>query len=217
MSEQGITESYPRIEAGDTFRFEKVVTTKANSAAVSIWNPSGTLVTSLSVALWDVTSPKQLRSYTTGSGSLSVTVNPNAKFSLDEVRLNVDVTPVTSGAFKINLDANEGAAFDLNFLTQNMVTVQDLWWTPDNETTYVKGDKVIFTWANSDSGTYGLEVLYSLLEFRLHHSQYEFNYTIPTSYYTTVLSSGIHIIEWTLFRDTGNDKEKEYFEVIKTD
>jgi len=42
-------------------------------------------------------------------------------------------------------------------------------------------------------------------------------HTTTSSWYTTVDSSGIFVIKWTAFRDTGDDKEKEYFEVIKTD
>ena len=42
-------------------------------------------------------------------------------------------------------------------------------------------------------------------------------YTTATSWYMTVESSGIHINEWIIERPTGNDKEKEYFELIKLD
>ena len=42
-------------------------------------------------------------------------------------------------------------------------------------------------------------------------------YTTSTSLYMTVNSSGIHLIEWIINRDTGNDSEKEYFEIIKLD
>lgn len=37
------------------------------------------------------------------------------------------------------------------------------------------------------------------------------------SNYMTVDSSGFHYIQWTAYRDTGNDIIKDYFEVIKTD
>lgn len=42
-------------------------------------------------------------------------------------------------------------------------------------------------------------------------------YTNNGSNYTTVDSSGQHYIEWTAYRDTGDDIIKDYFEVIKTD
>lgn len=44
-----------------------------------------------------------------------------------------------------------------------------------------------------------------------------FFYDDQNSWHTTVESSGQFIIEWTIFRPTGNDTIKDYFEVIKTD
>ncbi len=43
-----------------------------------------------------------------------------------------------------------------------------------------------------------------------------FHTTNTSSGYTTVNSSGIYVIEWLAFRATGNDKDNQYFEVIKT-
>jgi hypothetical protein len=42
-------------------------------------------------------------------------------------------------------------------------------------------------------------------------------YTDNGSNYTTVESSGMHFIEWTGYRSTGNEIIKDYFEVIRTD
>lgn len=42
-------------------------------------------------------------------------------------------------------------------------------------------------------------------------------YTTTDSYYTTVNSSGIYVLEWIGYRTSGNDKIRDYFEVIKTD
>lgn len=43
-----------------------------------------------------------------------------------------------------------------------------------------------------------------------------FFHTTTDSWFTTVDSSGIFVALWTAFRGTGDDAEKEYFEVIRT-
>ena len=99
-----MAESYPRIEAGDTYQFTKNFITAPSSVAVSVYSPEGTLVTSLATA--------------------------------------------------------------------------------------------------SQSGT---------------SANWYYFYTTISSLYTTVNSSGMYLIEWIGYRATGNDKIRDYFEIIKTD
>ena len=101
----------------------------------------------------------QLRSYTTGSGVLSVTLNPGFGFDLEEVRLHLNTASATAENFTIDLDANENAVYDINHITQDMNTVKDL--VSDDKLECVNGDKVVVGWANSNSRTYGLELTYT--------------------------------------------------------
>lgn len=102
----------------------------------------------------------RIRSYYTGSGALSITLDPGYAFDLEEVRMHLSAAPTTSEDFTIDIDSTEGATYDTNIFTQDMATVQDLFWQPDVPIKLVNGDKLLLTWSNSDGKTWGLELIY---------------------------------------------------------
>lgn len=103
----------------------------------------------------------RLRSYNTGSGVLSVTLNPGYAFDLEGVRLHLSAAAATSENFTIDIDANEGSAYDTNIFTQDMATVQDVLWQPDRPIKFVNGDQLVFSYTNTDGRTWGLEIIYT--------------------------------------------------------
>lgn len=86
-------------------------------------------------------------------------------FQLKEVRLHLDGVPSTSGYLVITLDAGVGSDFDVVVRRKDMAGVDppDWNWAPDAILRYTEDDMLIFTWANADGDTYGLEVVYDQL------------------------------------------------------
>jgi len=94
----------------------------------------------------------------TGSGALSVTFNPEGSAKIEEIRLHLDTASATCEEFEIQLDSAEGATYDTLLFSHCMDTVKDVWFA---ESVYVfEGDKLTISWANSDSRTYSLEIIY---------------------------------------------------------
>ena len=86
-------------------------------------------------------------------------------FQLREVRLHLDGVPTTSGYVVITLDAGAGSAFDVVVRRKDMAGVDppDWDWSPDAILRYTEDDALVFTWANADGDTYGLEIVYDQL------------------------------------------------------
>jgi hypothetical protein len=103
----------------------------------------------------------RLRNYNTGSGALSVTLNPGYAFDLEEVRLHLNTAATTSENFTVDIDSNEGAQYDTQIFSQDMATIKDLLWQPDKPIKLVNGDQLVFAWTNTDGRTWGLEVIYT--------------------------------------------------------
>jgi hypothetical protein len=98
----------------------------------------------------------------TGSGAIAKTIAPGVQWQLEEVRLHL------SGAggaenFTITIDAGAGAAYDTVLLTEDMTTVTDLVWKPeDGPILLAANDEVDIAFTNTATRTYGLEVVYTL-------------------------------------------------------
>ena len=75
-----------------------------------------------------------------------------------EIRVHLDSASATTENLVIYVDSASGSAYDINVITEDMNTVQDLRACLD--LLLLDGDVLTFTWANSDSRTYGLEIIY---------------------------------------------------------
>jgi len=97
-----------------------------------------------------------------GSGAMSVTFDPEGSARLIQVNIHLNTVSATSEDLVINLDSQLGVEWDVNIITEDMDTKKDLilnhWELRDY--TMFEGDKVTFTWANSDTRTWGLEIIY---------------------------------------------------------
>ena len=92
-----------------------------------------------------------------------VTGTSRDAFQLVELRLHLTVAPTTSESYTITLDSGSGSAFDVVVRNRNMITRTDDDWQPSAVLRYTDGDVLVFTYANSDGRTYGLEVKYRQL------------------------------------------------------
>lgn len=128
--------------------------------------------------------------------SIAAQVNSiDAKITLD-VSTVVDLTNITESMPRIEL-------LDTYQFIKSLGTVPnsvgiDIYFAPGDPSS----NTLVTTGTATQSGT---------------SANFYFFYTDNGSNYTTVDSSGFHYIQWTAYRDTGNDIIKNYFEVIKTD
>jgi hypothetical protein len=98
----------------------------------------------------------------TGAAALSSTLAPGRAFQLLEVRIHLSAV-VASGNFTATVDANAGAAYELNIITQDMTSIVNYIFQPDFPMIFDYGDEIDFAWTNAGTKTYGLEVKFNLL------------------------------------------------------
>lgn len=95
----------------------------------------------------------------TGSGAMSETLAPVGGWKIKQVTLHLSAVGGSSEDFTCTMDANAGAAYDAVLESRDMAAVADFnassvpWYGRD-------GDKVLFTWTNSNSKTWGLRVVW---------------------------------------------------------
>ena len=106
--------------------------------------------------------PQQTNTCYTATGAAamagSYTVGTVAK-DIKEVRVHLSSASATSENLVISVDSRHGSAYDVVLVTQDMNTVQNLAWSPDGIIHMEEGDKLLVTWANTNTRTWGLEVI----------------------------------------------------------
>lgn len=98
----------------------------------------------------------------TGSGAMSETFSNrvHGKY-LTEIRLHLSLAASTVEDFTVDLDSGAGSEYDVNIYTKAMSTVKDVVYTFNRPVRMTNaGDKIVCTYANSDSRTWGLEIVY---------------------------------------------------------
>jgi hypothetical protein len=95
----------------------------------------------------------------TGTGALSLTVDPNGSFILDEVRVHLDGAVVEVENLTITLDADEGAEHDAQLCDPvAMATKTDHREKFTEGPHFDNGDKIVVAFANTDGNTWGVTV-----------------------------------------------------------
>lgn len=98
----------------------------------------------------------------TGSGAVALTVSGAAyyqKWQLLEIRVHLSAAG-GAGNLTATIDAGAGSAYATVVLTQDMTSITDLVFTPDQPITLECADNLVIAWANSGSKTYGVEVVH---------------------------------------------------------
>lgn len=98
----------------------------------------------------------------TGAAALAVTLAPGTRFRLHEVRIHLSAAG-GAGDLTATVDAFSGAAYDIQILKQDMTSIVDFVWQPDKIMQFEIGDEIDFAWANAQTKTYGLTIIYDLL------------------------------------------------------
>ena len=99
--------------------------------------------------------------------TLSHRLLPGELYRLVEVRLHLDAAPTTaSDDFTVTIDSGENAVYDAILETQDMDTLADhnKSWGKDACHHFKATDAIIFAWANAESKTWGLEVIYDMVQ-----------------------------------------------------
>ena len=96
----------------------------------------------------------------TGAATLAYTRTAPAKSQITEVRLHLDGA-ATQETLTISVDSTGGVTYDVVLYSVDMSGgYTDVVWRPDQPVPLYKGDIFKVDWANTDTATYGLEVLY---------------------------------------------------------
>jgi hypothetical protein len=91
---------------------------------------------------------------------------PGELFRLVEVRLHLNSSGSTTQNFTVTLDSGENAVYDAILDDQDTDDLPDhnQCWGKDACHHMKATDALIFAWANSDSKTWGLEVVYDVMQ-----------------------------------------------------
>jgi hypothetical protein len=100
------------------------------------------------------------KDYSTGAAAISYTFAPGKKISFEELRLNLSAASATAENFVITLKSHKGTAYDVVLYSRDMNTVQDLVYIPERVHQLEDGDSLLFEWTNTNTRTYGMEIVY---------------------------------------------------------
>ena len=96
----------------------------------------------------------------TGAAAIASTLTPTTPIELVCVKLHLDAAGGAAENFTVTIDSATDAAYDVNLFSQDMTTVQDIFWQPEQPIPVVNNDLIKFAYANSNTRTYGLEAIY---------------------------------------------------------
>jgi hypothetical protein len=98
-------------------------------------------------------------SNTTGAAAIAKTVTAATAWDLYEIRIHLSAAG-GEGNLTATMDAAAGAAYDVLLLTQDMTAQTDYVYHPEYPIHFAAGDELDIAWANAQTKTYGLTVIY---------------------------------------------------------
>lgn len=101
----------------------------------------------------------------TGAAAIAESIPARSDIGIRSVRLNLSAAPTTSENFTVTINSNAGSAYDLVLLSEDLSvdSVTDLLWIPAKEVYIAKDDVLDIAWTNTNTRTWGLEVVYTQL------------------------------------------------------
>lgn len=112
--------------------------------------------------LWDTGDDQVNTERATGAAGLAETLAPSVPFQLLEIRVHLGSASATSENLTITMDAKAGAAYDTVLYSVDMDTVADLVVTFEHRY-FSNADEIDIAWTNTNTETYGLEIVYKTL------------------------------------------------------
>lgn len=101
-----------------------------------------------------------------GTETVKVAIAPGRPFKLLGIRGHFTSGGATDEDMTVTLDSHRGAAFDAVLKTQAMESIADLNWVfPEaNNLPFHKDDVIRLAWDNTDTFTFGMEILYQVFK-----------------------------------------------------
>lgn len=98
--------------------------------------------------------------------TLSHRLLPGELFRMVEIRLHLSSASAQADDLTITLDSGEDAVYDCIFITNDMNGLADYAysWGKALSHNFKATDAIIFAWANKDNRTWGLEVVYDVMQ-----------------------------------------------------
>ena len=96
----------------------------------------------------------------TGAAAIAATFTPTVPVYLVCVKLHLSAAGGAAENFTITINSATGSAYDVELFSQDMTTVKDILWTPDQPIPILNNDPIDFAYNNANTRTYGLEVIY---------------------------------------------------------
>jgi len=96
----------------------------------------------------------------TGAAAIATSLTPTRPIDLICVKLHLNIAGGVAENFTVTINSATDAAYDTNLFSQDMNTVKDVLWLPNQPIPIVNNDVIDFAYANSNARTYGLEVIY---------------------------------------------------------
>ena len=110
-----------------------------------------------------MTIPKVERATGSAAIATSFSAASTGPIELVSVELSLSATGGAAENFTITVNATAGSVYDTIIFAQDMNTVEDLLWLPDQPVPITNGDVLDLAYANSNSRTYGLVITYKRL------------------------------------------------------
>jgi len=96
----------------------------------------------------------------TGAAAMASSLTPTAPISLVSVKLHLDIAGGAVENFTITSNSATDAVYDTVLFSQDMNTTTDILWVPEQPIPIVNCDVLDFAYTNTNSRTWGLEVIY---------------------------------------------------------
>lgn len=95
----------------------------------------------------------------TGAAAMSVSYTAVRNAYLTGVRVHLSAA-ATQDTLLVYIDSAKGSTYDVVLLSQAMAGLADVVWIPDGRVLLENDDKVMVTFTNTDTRTYGTEITY---------------------------------------------------------
>jgi len=95
-----------------------------------------------------------------GQAPIAYTFSSPVPYELVSVRVHLSAAGGTAENFTIDVDSDAGTKYNVRMFTHDMEEVQDLFWSPDKDISCESGDRLVFTYANTNTRNFGLEIVY---------------------------------------------------------
>ena len=108
-------------------------------------------------------SDDQTFQHATGNAAVAMAITPAVIFELQQVTIHLAaVGGAAAGNLTITCDSGTNLVYDVNLLTQSMVSVQDYVYQPARPLRFEAGDHIDIVWANPNGIVYGITAVWTV-------------------------------------------------------